>query len=238
MKVSTLNVWGAHGPAIRQRILLDALKKLDADLLCLQEVTDKTLLESLSYPYQLYTQGSELAIVSRLPVETHRLVTLSAVSALEPYRRQVLMAQFAIGETLLWVVTTHLAWKPEDEMTRLAQVKELLELVSPLGNNVLLSGDFNAEPDHLPIRQLQDADFLDLFATLHPEEPGITWDNRNPFIQSHSVHFPNRRIDYLFLRKEALSTFPLATCKVTCRVSTPEGLYPSDHYGVLATFDR
>jgi len=236
MKVLTLNVWGTHGPAERQGVLLEALKELSPDILCLQEVTDEALLERLSYPTKLHFEGSELAVLSRFPVREQRLITFRAVSPLEPYRRQAQMARLDTGETPLWIVTTHLAWQKEDDSTRIAQVEELLKETSSLGASVLVSGDLNAEPDHPPIRRLREAGFLDLFSASHPKDPGITWDNRNPFIQSHSVRFPDRRIDYLFLRQEALSIFPCIGCKIVCGAATSEGLYPSDHYGVLATF--
>jgi len=125
-----------------------------------------------------------------------------------------------------------------DEPTRLGQVEELLELLEPLEGRVLLSGDLNAVPESAPIQRILSAGFRDLFALTHPGETGITWDNQNPFIQSHSVRFPDRRIDYLFLHEKVLKTLTPIEVQVVCQTPTPEGLYPSDHYGVLASLRR
>lgn len=234
MQILTLNIWGTRGPLDRRQILIDAIRALNPDILCLQEATDEKLLSTLSYPTCLQAPIGGLAILSRFPAKTNRVETYRTASALEPYRRQVLLAELDIGDGSLWAVTTHLAWQAADEPTRISQVEELLKLVEPLPDHLLLSGDFNAEPASPPIQRIVSSGFQDLFTTLHPQEPGITWDNRNPFIQSHTVKFPDRRIDYLFLRKKALEWARLDDCRVVCGSPNPEGLFPSDHYGVLA----
>ncbi|GEM_PF-1940236 len=234
-KVLTLNTWGIHGPTARRAVLLAAIRSLDPDILCLQEVTDGDLLESLSYPTQLYAPTSWLALLSRFPVTAQQRLTYQAVSSLEPYRREALVAKLQIGSSDLWVANTHLAWQAGDETTRLAQVEELLQFVAPLGDRLLLGGDLNTPPETVPIQKILKAGFQDLFSSLHPGDSGITWDNRNPFIQSHSVKFPDRRIDYLFLWKNAGQWFTPAKCEVVCQTPNPEDFFPSDHYGVLVS---
>ena len=236
MKVLTLNAWGTQGPPIRQSVLLNALCELDADILCLQEATIPGLLQSLPYSTCFHSAESGLAILSRFPLLSRRKTTYPVVSPLEPYRRQALFTELDTGIFPLWVVTTHLAWKAEDGVTRLAQVEGLLELVERLTDPLLLAGDFNSTVTEAPVQRILGSGFTDLFGSLHPSEVGITWDNRNPFIQSHSVQFPDRRIDYLFLRKDPSSRLEPMACEIVCNVPGMEGLYPSDHYGVLATF--
>ena len=233
MRILTLNAWGTYGPAQRRPVLAAAIRSLDADILCLQEATDSSLLDELNYPKRLRAPMSGLAILSRLPVVEQRTITYQAVSPLESEPRQALIAEVKSKNSLFWIVTTHLAWKAEDESSRVAQVYELLEHLAPLKETVLLSGDFNADPGSEPIRRILNNGFVDLYAAANPADPGITWDNRNPFIQSHSVVFPDRRIDCLFLRG---TTLKLDRCEVICKKPGPNGLYPSDHYGVLANF--
>ena len=237
MKVLTYNTWGIYGPPERQPVLAEAIRKVAADFVCLQEAVQPGLLDSLGYPSQFYAKEGGLAILSRFPARSHREITYRTVSPLEPYRRQALLVELQVGTTHLWVVNTHLAWKAEDEATRLAQIEELLEKVTPLAPHLLLSGDFNASPEQAPIRRLAESGFRDLFATLNRSELGITWDNRNPYIQSHSVRFPDRRIDYLFLHADAFTHIHPRSCQVVCRNPEMSGLFPSDHYGVLATLD-
>ena len=234
MRVLTFNTWGSYGPAARRPVLLQAIRALKAEILCLQEVVDRSLLKDLSYPTEIWAQTGGLAILSRLPLITHLEITFKTCSPLESFPRQTLFVQLKHESLSLWVGTTHLAWKAEDEATRLAQVEELLDHASRLPDPLLLSGDFNATPYSAPIRKIVGEGFLDLFVALHPDDSGITWDNRNPFIQSHSVIFPDRRIDYLFLRESGKSLLPPIDCEVVCRTPMDEELYPSDHYGVLA----
>ncbi|MBI3615414.1 MAG: endonuclease/exonuclease/phosphatase family protein [Candidatus Omnitrophica bacterium] len=233
MRIVTFNTWGTYGPPARRPVLVEAIRTLNPDLLCLQEVADEKLLDSFSYPTRLHTPESGLAVLARFPAAAHRVVTYQTQSPFETYPRQALMVHLDLGTKPLWAVTTHLAWMAQDEAARGAQVQELLGLVTALGEDVLLSGDFNAAPEAPSIRKIQEAGFLDLFATAHPDEPGITWDNRNPFIQSHSEKFPDRRIDYLFLRKKGAERFGFSRCEVACRTPGAGGLHPSDHYGVL-----
>ena len=236
----TLNTWGHHGPPERIPLLRKTLGSLHPEILCLQETPDKgflsTLASDLGAATCFHAPESGLGILSRFPALTHRIVTYRVRSALETYCRQALLAQLDLGSQSLWVITTHLAWIASDETTRCAQVEELLTLAKPLGDSVLLGGDFNTPPNAPSIQRIREAGFLDLFGRLHPREPGITWDNQNLFIQSHSVKFQDRRIDYLFLNKKGGERFSPADCEVVCRTPTADGIYPSDHYGVMALF--
>lgn len=237
MKVLTLNAWGAYGPPERRPVLREAILQMDADLLLLQEANVPGLLESLPYPSRLHSPETGLAILSRFPQLSSREVRYRALSALEPHLvRGILIAELDAGSLRFHAVTTHLAWKAEDGATRLAQVEELLELAAALPDPVLIGGDFNAPAGDPPLRKMTAAGFSDLHTRLAPGDPGITWDNRNPFIQSHSVQFPDRRIDYLFLRDRAPSRLVPNRCEVVCRAPAPGGFTPSDHYGVLVDF--
>ncbi len=234
MKILTLNTWGVNGPPERRPLLAREIREIQPDIALLQEVTDPSLLDELGLPFRLTAGEGWLAIASRFAAPRHGSVTYKAVSPLETYRRQLLLAQFETEDGPLWAGCTHLSWKAEDGATRLAQAEELIRLVSALPEPLLLGGDFNAPPGEPPIRRMSEAGFTDLFSRLHPSDAGITWDNRNPFIQSHSVRFPDRRIDYIFMRGRE----QLASCEVVCNTPAAGGLYPSDHYGVLATFQR
>lgn len=244
MRILTLNCWGNDGPPERIPFLREAILSLKPDLLCLQETPKypffEELASALGHPTRITAPDSGLALSSRFPLRRRRVESYRTLSPLEPYRRQLLLAELTAGEAgglagSLWAAVTHLAWKGEDEPTRLKQAQELIRLAEPLGGGrVLLAGDFNAPPQAPSIRRIREHGFLDLFDHLHPGEPGATWDNANPFIQSHSVRFPDRRIDYLFLKEAALPETRLVSCEVACRTSNPQGLFPSDHYGLLA----
>ena len=233
MKVLTLNMWGAYGPPERRPVLREAILQADADLLLLQEANvPDNFLESLPYTVRLHFPKAGLAVLSRFPAREEKRITYRVASLLEPHLRGALFARLEIEGKNLWAGTTHLSWKADDGGTRLAQVEELLDFTGPLQGPVLIGGDFNAPPEDPAARRMVSGGFTDLHAG-----GGVTWDNRNPFIQSHSVKFPDRRIDYLFLR-DPLSLFLPVRCEVACRERGAGGLHPSDHYGVLAFFQR
>ncbi len=227
MRVLSLNAWGAYGPPERRPVLRQALLDLDADLLLLQEANVPELLPALPHPFRFHFPETGLAISSRHAAGQERRHTYKTVSPLESHPRGVLFTKISGLGFDLWAGTTHLAWKTDDHATRRAQVEELLELISGLEGAVLIGGDFNTVEEDFAIRRMVSAGFTDLQAGTGC----ITWDNRNPFIQSHSVRFPDRRIDYLFL-KDPRST--VRDCRIACDRPNAAGLFPSDHYGVLA----
>ncbi len=235
MKVLSLNCWGTYGPAERQPVLLEAVRSVGADILCLQE-TPPGFSKLLDYPTWFQNPETELVIASRFPAGGNLSVLYQTRSPFERFPRGAIFAELTVGAGKIWVGTTHLSWKEEDEVSRIGQTEELLKTARSLKGPVLLGGDFNASPGQAPIQRIQQDGFLDLFADLHPTDPGITWDNGNPFIQSHSVRFPDRRIDLLFLRTETPDGWVPSTCEVVCRKADGAGIRPSDHYGVLATF--
>lgn len=239
MRILTLNLWGIFGPPQRRPVLIQQLQTLQADILCLQEATDPDLLKVLAYPTCIHHPEPGLAILSRFPARSQRSIIYKTVSPLEPYRRGALLAELETDVAALWVATTHLSWKAEDDASRLGQAEELARILEPLPDPLLLSGDFNAPPSAPPVQGLLKVGFVDLFAALHPSEPGITWDNRNPFIQSHSVRFPDRRIDLLLLRQRSHPSLKAVACEVVFDKPSAEWpFYPSDHYGVLTTLSR
>ena len=234
MKVLTLNMWGAFGPPERRPVLREAILKLDADLLLLQEANlPDNFLESLPYPERLQFPEAGLAILSRYPAREEKRLPYQAVSPLESHLRGALFARLDVEGKDLWAGSTHLAWKGDDGLTRLAQVEELLVFAAALPDPVLIGGDFNAVSSDPPVQRMVSGGFRDLHSA-----GGITWDNQNPFIQSHSVRFPDRRIDYLFLRGNLERSTAPVRCEVSCRERGAGGLHPSDHYGVLAFFQR
>ena len=89
----------------------------------------------------------------------------------------------------------------------------------------VLTGDFNAEPDAAPIRLLtgrltlegRRGNLMDAWALLHPDEPGFTWE-------------PRERIDYIFVSPSVrVHEIALAATEPNA-----EGVYPSDHCGLIA----
>jgi endonuclease/exonuclease/phosphatase family metal-dependent hydrolase len=100
----------------------------------------------------------------------------------------------------------------------------------------LVVGDLNAAPDSDEIRWLlKHAGLVDTFAAIHPADSGFTWHARNRFTSEQQPNLPDRRIDYILAAGEEI-VGALRSCCIVCDACTETGIFPSDHYGVMAEF--
>jgi len=240
--IVTLNSWGTYGPyESRLPHLISEIKKLTCDILCLQEVADPHLISEVAHQTNLkhtvLFSEPQLAICASLPMLERNDLKYEHKSTLETQCRGVLAATFKLGNVRLIVANTHLSWRKEDEFVRLSQVKELSRFVGAKKMPALLTGDFNDNPDSQPLQLLKTSGFKDLFELCQPSNPGYTWDNQHPFIQSHSVTFPDRRIDFIFANHVLVKQMDKTQASVKFNEPSEKGLYPSDHYGVSCKFE-
>jgi endonuclease/exonuclease/phosphatase family metal-dependent hydrolase len=147
------------------------------------------------------------------------------------------------------VFSTHLAWQLHDAALRERQVRALTAFVAEQSDSSaavgpVVSGDFNAEPDSTAIRYLcglaslngASTYFQDAWRLAGDGGPGLTWSRRNDHAAEDNE--PDRRLDYIFswFRGRSGAGRPLA-CRVVA--DTPiDGVWPSDHFGVLAVLSR
>ena len=241
MKIVTLNTWGMSGPyETRWDYLLEELQRIQPDVICFQEVFEPTLVRKIEECFQFSGVASHeagLVILTRFSISSHQDLKYQTKSPLEEYERHALSASLTTQSGPLLVVNTHLAWKPEDEKTRLNQVKELIAAVEKKESHALLAGDFNDTPESKPVKTIKAAGFIDLFESLHPDERGLTWDNKNPFMKEHAIKLPDRRIDFLFAHKKLLANTSPLKCEVVFNLPDKNGIYPSDHYGVVVDLE-
>jgi endonuclease/exonuclease/phosphatase family metal-dependent hydrolase len=241
MKVITLNTWGTFGPyEERWKVLLSELKRLSPDLMLLQEVADESLIHqitaSLKSNYIETFLEPQLAIVSRFPLQLLEKSLYPTQSPSESFSRGFILLEVEHPVRKFAAACTHLSWKSEDTLTRCAQVRELVSAIGQSPLPPIIAGDLNDTPDSSPLRDLRQTGFRDLFESLHPGEPGVTWDNQNPFIRGHSIKFCDRRIDYLLAEPRLLGKKP-KLCSVVLNEPDEKQIFPSDHYGVFAELD-
>lgn len=246
MKILTLNTWGESGPwKERWDIILKGLEEYAPDLVALQEVFNKSwapiVAKRASYPYYLSPDepDSGLVLLSRFPVIRSDLYAMRCKSPFEDYLRYAVWAEIEWGSRKLHFFTTHLSWMLEDQETRKAQVRELWEWMSERAGQAksVLTGDLNAPPDSAEITWLVKAKgIVDAFGVLHPDDPGLTWDNKNPFTSGHKHPLPDRRIDYILVKGGDL-TRNLRACNLVFNRPGRAGLFASDHFGVMAEFE-
>jgi endonuclease/exonuclease/phosphatase family metal-dependent hydrolase len=128
----------------------------------------------------------------------------------------------------------------EGQKWRLEEAHNTVAFIETVAGDqpVVLMGDFNAESSSEEIGVLKAAGFIDVYARLNAL-PGYTWDGalNSNIKQQKSIHpddfweEPTRkRIDYIFIRGRDLQALG---SEVVLDLSV-EGLFPSDHFGVMA----
>lgn len=236
----TLNLWhDQHDWPARLEVVLDTLGAIRPDVICLQEVLQdedlenqaQAIAEALGYrrtfssvdpPDQPRRYGN--AILFRHPF------TEADAKKLEPLDdyRTVARTVVEVGGAPLNVYCTHLHHTMEGGEIRATQVRDLLGYVRATRRRapVLLAGDFNAPVDTPEITLVTEAGFADAFGALHPAADSVTTLN------VALGHTP-RRIDHVFYEPSA---FRPVEARLLFAEPTPEGVWATDHFGVLVRF--
>jgi endonuclease/exonuclease/phosphatase family metal-dependent hydrolase len=252
MRVATLNVWHRSNPwNARLAAIRAELRALQPDILGLQETLRSVdpaagddqpgeIAEGFGYhvayaPACVWGGVTHFgnALLSRFPVLESRREALPG-HADEARSYVYALLDTPLGRTPVFV--THLAWRPEDFMTRIRQVeflKQRIDEIAPHSDASLLPpilmGDLNAEPDSREM-QLLCTDWIDAWVEAGDGTTGHTWDRKNEYTHAHDVH--SQRIDYIWLRtplgRVTIQNTRLAFC-------TQHGsVWPSDHFGLVS----
>jgi endonuclease/exonuclease/phosphatase family metal-dependent hydrolase len=256
VRVATLNIWNRLGPwEERLAAIRAAVAAEDVDVLALQEVVclpgfDQAALIAEGHGYHVVHgrhTGARLplgnAVLSRFPVIRSEAFDLPTGDTIE--RRSLVFTELDAPSGKIPFFTTHLNWRLSEGHVREQQVRFVVDTIArlcPEGDHFppVLAGDLNADPDADEIRFLRgltslggkSTHFADAFA-LAGQGPGTTFARRNPF--AALLHEPDRRVDYILVR---LGDDRRRGEPVEAHVGfdTPhEGVYPSDHFGVVAT---
>lgn len=112
---------------------------------------------------------------------------------------------------------------------------------------VVLVGDFNAAADAASIRFLTGRQSLggtsvryeDAWEAVHNDEPGHTFSAGSPLVRAGEMPLERgRRIDYVMTRSTAHGPLlDVAECRLAFDQPV-DGIWPSDHFGVLAELRR
>ncbi len=254
--VLTLNLWNRSGPwEERLALIRRALEAFAPDVVTLQEVVRIDDLEidqarevagdayHVAFghaPGGPYFFGN--AVLSRFPIAAQASYPLPRCGTDE--NRCVVLARLTTPWGPLPVATTHLNWKLDEGHVRVAQTRFVVERLTAFGVEgdlpAVLAGDLNAEPDSDEVRWLRGRTglggecvyFDDCFAAAGDGSRGVTFARRNPY--AAPAREPDRRIDYVFVRGPDAHGrgWPVA-CRVVLD-APEEGVWPSDHFGVLA----
>ena len=232
-KIVTFNIWGIFGPEVEKRwaYASEALADLEADILCLQEATDKNLLDRLAKKVErkiIHSDCEEtgLAVLSNLKADESQLVPYKTHSPLEDYIRKFIWVNFTFEKKRFILTNTHLSWKLDDDASRSNQAQELTAFAAGQPLPAVLCGDFNCDYMNGPLDALSQKGFLDLMKGM-ADEKRPTWDNKNLHIQIHEVEFPDRRLDLILADPAFQKLFALQDCRIALNTPNKEGLFPS-----------
>jgi len=263
LRVLTWNLWWRFGPWEARRPAITAtLARLDADVICLQEVWDdgevgfaEELAVGLGF-HHVYGARLDLdgvrfgnAVLSRWPIVSSDVLALPADKELEELRTCV-RADIDGPRGPLQVFSTHLNWRFDQSSTRQDQVSSISRFIAaakPDGGRTfppVLCGDFNADPDSDEIRMLTGKattpepklvfhDAWDVAGQASDSSAtGATWSNANPYAKLDLE--PDRRIDYVFVGwPKAGGAGHVTRCSVE-GLEPVDDVVPSDHLAVLA----
>ncbi len=234
----TLNVYqGFTEPAARYAAIGAELEVLAPDIATFQEVAvrggkssvDGVLPGHVHRVVRGTPGGYQQAILSRWPI-----VRVVEVPFRNNRRRMGLGAVIEVpGFQKPWLVlTTHLDFQLEHHKQRAAQLEELLAAAATHDGPVVLTGDLNFGDGESEESVLRAPGWVDVFRDLHPKLPGFTWDReRNPMAKAGSLAGePSRRLDRVVVRG-----LRGRTARVVMNTAIKPRLFPSDHFGVLAT---
>jgi endonuclease/exonuclease/phosphatase family metal-dependent hydrolase len=234
LRVAAYNIKHGRGmdDAVDLERIADVLRGLDADVITLQEVDDRTertgrvdqvavLSRLLGYegvhgphrPYQGGYYGN--AVLTRLPViaQRTRAIPPASGSALAVHETVV---EAAPGVRIS-VVSVHLAGTPEE---RMAQAESVTASLADADHPVVLAGDFNGRPDDAVVLRLA-ADW-----TMAPK----SGDPR-----TYPSPEPDREIDFVMWRDGGSGSSRRSLVLVDHRVV--EEPAASDHRPIVADFE-
>lgn len=255
MRVISWNIWWRFGPwEQRQPAIIDTLRRVDADVIALQEVwatpevRQVDVLAAQLDRHGVYDSRVDIdgvgfgnAVLSRWPITSSE--TLAYVTAGDSQEdRLALRADVDGPRGAFQVFCTHLNWRLHHSSTRQSQVRQLAGFVAdsrPRTYPPIVCGDFNADPASDEIRMMtgrseapaEKVAFGDAWEYAGSGE-GFTWDRSNPYAAASLER--SQRIDYVF------SGWPKAGGAghaVDCRLAGNEvvdGVWPSDHFAVVA----
>ncbi len=259
MRVLSWNLWWRFGPwEARRPAIAATLARLDADVVCLQEVWEDAeicfaaeLAKPLGF-HHAYGTRMDLAgvnfgnaILSRWPITGSEVLHLPAPDDANEMRTCV-RADIDGPRGALQVFSTHLNWRFDQSHIRQDQVRAICAFIARSradgGHSFppILGGDFNADPDSDEMRMLTGRSatpepklvFHDAWEVAGEGSDGTTWSNDNPYAKLDLE--PDRRIDYLLAGwPKAGGAGHVTKCTVEC-TEPVDGIVPSDHYGVLA----
>ncbi len=253
LKIITYNIEGMKPGTdadIRIVHIIAELKKLNPDIIALQEINEKSdgshnqgkmIADSLSayfhIPYYFYQTYEHLAwdnqfreligIISKYSVKESGHKQLSKGI----FYRQVIWNYIETPLGMINLFATHLSFN--SRIVRVKQVQEIKQYIAKIDDKyptiaTILAGDFNDVFDSEPIMILTNKQAVTFFIDSFAEVNSVDSGNTVP------ASLPDSKIDYIFYG----NTENIKTISSQIIMDKPygKGNYNSDHFGVMTLF--
>ncbi|MFM9366676.1 endonuclease/exonuclease/phosphatase family protein [Streptomyces sp. Da 82-17] len=184
------------------------------------------------------------AVLSRWPISDRAVLRLPVPPGRDD-GRVTLYARVDAPDGPVPFFTTHLTSSIAASAARVRQVRATVEFVAAHRGDgphpPVLTGDFNAWPDSDEMRLLggyrtapavRDLVLIDAWEYAHPDAPWATWDPTNPYVAR--TYSPSARVDYVHVGLPAPSGLGRILTVRRVGHGPEQGVWPSDHAGVLA----
>ncbi len=248
IRIISFNTWKCDGNYLQR---IEAMKQqlvlLAPDIIALQECfaaeeinihTASTLSAHLNMPYKwaparfkarnfyekMIDSYSGLAILSRFPFQDHQVINLPSATA--DGERIAQIVRLEINHRIILIANLHLTHLKGAQSLRKEQLNSLMKNISEglSTSYTFLCGDFNTEVDTAPLQFLE-----------------------NSFQASHSFYLFQKLqhppatihdmcIDFIYTLPDKNGIHPTCLESAIVLHESHEGVYPSDHKGVMATF--
>ena len=232
MKIATYNIWNSEsGMPYRIKYIVNEIKLINADVICLQEVSSRKLAEGIAanadYPYWYfdnYPDNEEgLCIMAKMPfLECETWIG----------EANAIYCSFFYNSQKIAVVNVHLPW--DSVLIREHQIIKIVNAVDKKTYDyVYMAGDFNCVA--LPCW----FDLASAYAEITDKKAENTLDFRkNPRFKGNTVE-TNSRFDRILLQNTYPQQFPvLSRCNVFgTAIYEDIALAASDHYGVVVEME-
>ncbi|HEY0504248.1 MAG TPA: endonuclease/exonuclease/phosphatase family protein [Lysobacter sp.] len=237
--VVTLNLWHDRGDwPRRQAMIEDELRRLDPDVILLQEVLQdaalpnqaQALAQRLGYHWHFVSvDAPQRARRYGNAILTREAMTRRGSRALQPHDdyRIAGWARTTVRGRPLDVYVVHLNFTDRSGATRARQIDDLMAFVAATSGEgaSIIGGDFNtvaSSPELAPLR----AGFVDAYAAAHADA-----DTDGAHATLNPAFNPPARIDRIYLRA---GSFERPQARRILDRPAADGTWASDHFGVWA----
>ncbi len=237
MKVLTWNVWfGEYQQEQRTIALISELSRRKPEVIALQEITApvREALDDLR-GYDVFDDEGGDGLGYGVVVLTRVAVARAAVLGGMPTQmgRRLVAVELANGLT---VATIHLESTSIGGRDRVAQLGILQPWLRARAADFVLVGDMNFTPSDRAETAALEPGLVDVWPTLHPDDPGFTVDTDVNTMRLESSGAPaQKRIDRVFLRSDRWR--PTAIDKVGTAPIDDHATFTSDHFGLEVTLE-